>query len=204
MSAQLVHIVDDDQEILDSVSFLLRAQAIETTTHSSAMEFLQRLNELRPGCILLDISMPGMSGMELQEHLKASGCRMPVIIVTGHGDVSMAVRAMKHGAIDFLQKPFSKEDLLDAIREAWAALEHAAPDEEECRKARELTSGLTPRELQVLKGLVKGQQNKVIAHELGISPRTVELYRANAMRRLSARSLSEMLHIAFLADIGTE
>lgn len=204
MSAQLVHIVDDDQEILDSVSFLLRAQAIETTTHSSAMEFLQRLNELRPGCILLDISMPGMSGMELQEHLKASGCRMPVIIVTGHSDVSMAVRAMKHGAIDFLQKPFSKEDLLDAIREAWAALEHAATDEEECRKARELTSGLTPRELQVLKGLVKGQQNKVIAHELGISPRTVELYRANAMRRLSARSLSEMLHIAFLADIGTE
>ena len=202
-TARLVHVVDDDQEILDSISFLLRAEGIETTTHLCAGDFLDRLGELRPGCILLDIHMPGMSGLELQEHLSASGCRMPVVIVTGHGDVSTAVTAMKHGAIDFIQKPFSKEDLLAAVQEAWTALDRSTPDEEECRKARELASKLTPRELQVLKGLVKGQQNKIIAHELGISPRTVELYRANAMRRLSARSLSEMLHIAFLADVGT-
>jgi two-component system response regulator FixJ len=145
--------------------------------------------------------MPEMNGQELQKKLHEVGCRMPVVIVTGHGDIMSAVSTMKHGAIDFIQKPFCKDDLIVAATEAWAVLDQAAPDPEECLRARELVSRLTPREAQVLAGLVNGQPNKVIAYELGISPRTVELYRANAMRRLSARSLSEMLHLAFLADL---
>ena len=202
MRQRVVHVVDDDPEVLESISFMLRTEEIESTTHESANSFLDRLPKLSPGCILLDMRMPGMDGLELQRHLNSNGCRMPVVIVTGHGDVSSAVSAMKEGAVDFIQKPFDKSDLLAAIEEAWCAFDRISHDEQEHEKAREMIARLTPRERQGLEGLVHGRGNKVIAFDLGISPRTIELYRANAMKKLSARSLSEMLHLAFLAGIN--
>ena len=194
-----VHIVDDDPEVLESVSFMLASEGIATTCHDCAEAFVSALPELAPGCIVLDILMPGMSGLQLQKHLHENGCRMPVVIVTGHGDVQSAVAAMKEGAIDFIQKPFAKADLMASLETAWADLARPAPGEDERSRARCLLARLTQRESEVVAGLVKGQANKNIAFDMGISPRTVELYRANAMRKLEARSLSELLHIAFLA-----
>lgn len=196
---RLVHVVDDDPEILESVAFMLGTEGMATTAHPSSEAFLEALPHLRPGCILLDIRMPGMSGLQLQKHLHANGCRMPVVFITGHADVTMAVEAMKEGAVDFIQKPFARTDLVAAINTALAS--HMAPDHdpEEARKAAELIASLTRREQQVLEGLVKGCANKIIAFDLDISARTVELYRANTMKKLGARSLSEMLHIAFVA-----
>ena len=198
---RVVHIVDDDPDILASVSFMLRTEAMDVTTHESAGDFLEMLPDLRPGCILLDIHMPGMTGLELQKRLHESRCRMPVIFITGHGDVDSAVDAMKEGAVDFLQKPFAKQDLIAAIDTAWDELSHPLPDPRERREAVEKLASLTPRERQVVEALAHGHANKVTAYELGISPRTVELYRANAMRKLEARSLSEMLQVAFLAGM---
>lgn len=202
MAEKLVHIIDDDAEIRDSLSFMLSAEGIETTGHDSADAFLGALPRLHPGCILLDLRMPGMPGLQLQKHLHGAGCRMPVIIITGHADIDSAVTAMKEGAVDFIQKPFSRQDLLAALNAAWAELDHPAPTQEERLHAESLIGQLTPREHDVLDGLVKGHPNKVIAYNLDISPRTVELYRANAMRKLNARSLSEMLHVAFLAGMN--
>lgn len=202
MAEKLAHIIDDDAEIRNSLAFMLSAEGIETTQHDCADTFLTALPLLRPGCILLDLRLPGMPGLQLQKHLHTAGCRMPVIVVTGHGDIGSAVGAMKEGAIDFIQKPFSRVDLLAALDAAWAELDHPAPTSEERIQAEALIAQLTPREHDVLDGLVKGHPNKVIAYNLDISPRTVELYRANAMRKLNARSLSEMLHVAFLAGIN--
>lgn len=201
MTGLVCHIIDDDPEIRESTSFLLSTEGIESTTHASSEAFLQCLPELKPGCILLDIRMPGMNGLELQKHLRAHGHRLPVVVLTGHGDVETAVSAMKEGACDFLQKPFSHAELVAAVKAACSEMPASMPESREACAAREAIAMLTPRELQVLCGLVRGSQNKVIAYELGISPRTVELYRANAMRKLAARSLSEMLHLAFLAGI---
>jgi two-component system response regulator FixJ len=202
MERVVVHIVDDDREILDSVSFMLGTEGIETTTHISSEAFLARLPDLAMGCILLDVRMPGMNGIELQKHLHACGCRMPVIIVTGHGDVSTAVSAMKEGAIDFIQKPFAKADLIAALTSARENMAMPASDTDERRMAQDMLARLTPRERQVVEGLVKGHANKVIAFDLGISPRTIELYRSNAMHKLEVRSLSEMLHLAFVAGVA--
>lgn len=195
----VVHIVDDDPEILESVSFMLASEDIATTRHDCAETFVEALPELAPGCIVLDILMPGMSGLELQQHLHRNGCHMPVVIVTGHGDVQSAVAAMKEGAIDFIQKPFAKADLLASVQAAWAEMAKPAPSDDERQQALAMLERLTQREREVVAGLVKGQANKNIAFDMGISPRTVELYRANAMRKLEARSLSELLHIAFIA-----
>lgn len=202
MAERLAHIIDDDPQIRDSLAFMLSAEGIDSTRHDCADAFLATLPDLHPGCILLDLRMPGMPGQQLQKHLHAKGCRMPVIIITGHGDIASAVTAMKEGAIDFIQKPFSRQDLLAALDAAWSALAHPAPSADERMHAEALITQLTPREHDVLAGLVKGHPNKVIAFDLDISPRTVELYRANAMRKLNARSLSEMLHIAFLAGMN--
>jgi two-component system response regulator FixJ len=205
MSKRVCHIVDDDRAVAESTAFLLRTEGIETTVHGSGEAFLRGLAELEPGCVLLDIRMPGMNGLELQRQLREQGCDMPVVIITGHGDVDSAVRAMKDGAIDFLQKPFSREELLAAVRgaEQQAAPRPAAPSAEVMDACNRIGQ-LTPREQQVLQGLIKGHANKVIAYDLDLSPRTVELYRANAMRKLGVRSLSEMLHLAFLAGLGQE
>lgn len=210
MSAQrLVHIIDDDREILDSVSFMLRTEGMATTIFASSEDFLAALPELEPGCILLDVRMPGMDGLQLQRHLHEHGCRMPVIFITGHGDVTTAVAAMKEGAVDFIQKPFTRDELCTAIDTAFirhleAVQAAAGGDPAAARRAAELIDCLTRREQQVLEGLVRGQANKNIAFDLDISPRTVELYRANAMKKLKARSLSEMLQIAFLAGFAPD
>lgn len=202
MSKRVCHIVDDDPEVADSTAFLLRTEGFETTTHASGEAFLRSLPELDHGCILLDIRMPGINGLDLQRHLHNQGITMPVIIITGHGDVETAVRALKDGALDFLQKPFSREELLAALESAWQQPRQNAVRSEDAELACSRIERLTKREQQVLQGLVKGQPNKVIAYDLGLSPRTVELYRANAMRKLEVRSLPEMLHLAFLADLG--
>lgn len=198
---RIVHIVDNDPEIQDSLSFMLRAEGIGATQHSSALELLTALDALKPGCLIIDIRMPGMSGLDLQEELHRRGCQWPVIIVTGHGDVETAVHAMKAGAVDFLQKPFAKADLMAALDAAFARTAEHAPPTAECLKAAESIASLSRRERQIVDGLVKGQVNKTIAHALGISPRTVEIHRASAMRKLAVHSLSELLHIAFLAEM---
>ena len=203
MSKPVCHIVDDDLEVAESTAFLLRTEGFETTTHASGDAFLQHLPQLEYGCILLDVRMPGINGLDLQRHLHDTGIDMPVVIFTGHGDVDTAVRAMKEGALDFLQKPFSREELLAAVGTASQQVRRAARPAGEVIDACQRIERLTRREQQVLRGLIKGHANKVIAYDLDLSPRTVELYRANAMRKLGVRTLSEMLHVAFLAELDS-
>lgn len=198
---RLVHIIDDDEQVRTSVSFMLRSEGLATTTHASAETFLAALTDLKPGCLLIDLRMAGMGGLELQKHLHQIDYRMPVIMMTGHGDVTSAVAAMKQGAVDFIQKPFAKSDLIAALEAAWQLVEHPAPTAEARVNAANRIALLTARELEVLHGLVKGYPNKTIAYDLGISPRTVEVHRANAMKKLDVSSLPEMLHLAFLAGI---
>ncbi len=203
MQKRVCHVVDDDSEVAESTAFLLRTEGFDTTTHASGDAFLQRLPELDHGCILLDVRMPGCNGLDLQRHLHEIGNDMPVVIITGHGDVDIAVRAMKEGALDFLQKPFSREELLAAVGAASEAPRRVVRPSDEVVGACQRIDRLTRREQQVLRGLIKGQANKVIAYDLELSPRTVELYRANAMRKLGVRNLSEMLHLAFLAELDS-
>jgi len=196
---QIVHIIDDDPDILTSLAFLLRSSPYETATYRSAEEFERVLPGLTAGCILLDLRMPGTNGLELQHRLVEKGCDWPVIMMTGHGDVASAVRAMKEGAIDFLQKPFSKADLEAAITQAFERLsDHDLPFEQKA-EAIKLCATLTRREREVVQCLTKGLVNKEIARDMGISPRTVEVHRSNASHKLGARNLSELLNIAFLA-----
>jgi len=161
---------------------------------------LKTAPELEPGCILLDIRMPGMDGLEVQEALRSKGVTLPVIIMTGHGDVSLAVQAMKAGAVDFIEKPFEKAVLISAIDQALDQLKRSAASRERSDEALVRLQALTPREREVLDGLAKGLPNKTIAYDLGISPRTVEIHRANLMSKLGARSLSEALRLAFAAQ----
>lgn len=199
--ARLIHIVDDEESVRKSASFLLRTSGFETQTYASGPAFLKSAATAEPGCILLDVRMPEMDGLEVQRELAARGVTMPVIVLTGHGDISIAVQAMKGGAVDFLEKPFEKEQLLGAIAVAFERMgrDHDAGVGE--REAKTRLAVLTPREQDVLRGLVCGHPNKTIAYDLGISPRTVEVYRANLMSKLGARSLSEVLRLAFTAGL---
>ncbi len=197
---RLVHVADDDDAIRRSVSFALKTSGFQVRTYESGSELLKSAPDIASGCILLDIRMPGMDGLEVQEALKAKGVTLPVIIMTGHGDVSLAVRAMKAGAVDFIEKPFQKAVLLGAIEHAMTRLNHAAGNREQAREAAIKLQLLTPRERDVLDGLAKGLPNKSIAYDLGISPRTVEIHRANLMTKLGVNSLSEALRIAFAAE----
>ncbi|HWU92278.1 MAG TPA: response regulator transcription factor [Sphingomicrobium sp.] len=197
---RLVYIADDDDAIRRSVSFALKTSGFQVRVYESGGELLKRAPDLEPGCILLDIRMPGMDGLEVQEALQAKGVSLPVIIMTGHGDVSLAVRAMKSGAVDFIEKPFQKAVLLGAIEQAMGRLNHAAANREQASEAAIKLKALTPRERDVLDGLAKGLPNKSIAYDLGISPRTVEIHRANLMSKLGVNSLSEALRIAFAAE----
>lgn len=197
---RLVHIVDDDDAIRRSVGFALKTSGFEVRTYESGSELLKDATHLAESCILLDIRMPGMDGLEVQEALKAKGVTLPVIIMTGHGDVNLAVRAMKAGAVDFIEKPFQKAVLLSAIEQGFGRLHHAAVNREHANEAAVKLQALTPRERDVLDGLAKGLPNKSIAYDLGISPRTVEIHRANLMSKLGVKSLSEALRIAFAAE----
>ncbi len=199
MTEAVVHLIDDDEAVRDSLSFLLATAGMTSRTYESAVTFLDQLAEAAPGCIVTDIRMPDMNGLELVRRLKERGVSHPIIVITGHGDVPLAVEAMKAGVIDFLEKPFDDEALLGSIRTALAMGGQANQASEERRKFEAMLAALSPRETEVLKGVLAGKQNKVIAFELGISARTVEVYRANVMTKTSAGSLSELVRMALLA-----
>jgi two-component system response regulator FixJ len=196
-----VHLVDDDEAIRRSAGFMLKAAGFAVAAHESGVEFLKE-REIEPGCILLDVRMPGMDGLAVMEALKERGLGLPVIVMTGHGDVGLAVRAMKAGAIDFIEKPFEKASLMAALDEGFARVEQSDRRKVRAEEAALRLEVLTARERDVLNGLVSGLPNKTIAYDLGISARTVEIYRANMMTKLGVRSLSEALRIAFAAGLG--
>jgi len=200
----LVHLVDDDEAIRRSASFMLRTSGFVVKTYASGQELLAVGKQLEAGCILLDVRMPGMDGLEVQQALLEQGTRLPVVVMTGHGDVSVAVQAMKAGAVDFLEKPFEKAQLLSALQEGMERLSQAGGRVARADEASARLDVLTPREREVLAGLVRGHPNKTIAYDLGISPRTVEIHRANVMSKLGVASLSEALRIAFAAGMGDE
>ena len=197
---RLVHLVDDDEAIRRSVGFMLKTSGFHVRTYESGVELLKAAPNLEPGCVLLDIRMPGMDGLETQAALRDKGVTLPVIIMTGHGDVSLAVQAMKSGAVDFIEKPFEKAVLLSSIELGIDRLKRAAGNQDRADEASVRLHALTPRERAVLDGLARGLPNKTIAYDLGISPRTVEIHRANLMSKLGVRSLSEALRIAFAAQ----
>ena len=197
---RLVHLVDDDEAIRRSVGFMLKTSGHRVETYESGAELLKNRAQLEQGCILLDIRMPGMDGLEVQQALKDKGVGLPVIIMTGHGDVTLAVRAMKAGAVDFIEKPFAKDALLASLEEGFRRLSRKEATQDRRMDAEVRLQALTPRERDVLDGLAQGLPNKTIAYDLGISPRTVEIHRANLMAKLGVRSLSEALRIAFAAQ----
>ena len=196
----LIHLVDDDGAVRRSAGFMLKTSGYQVRSYETGVELLKSPGELSQGCILLDIRMPGMDGLEVQQALKDKGVTLPVIIMTGHGDVTLAVRAMKAGAIDFIEKPFEKATLLGAIEQGVKRLREVETGRDLAKEATVRLGALTPRERDVLDGLAKGLPNKTIAYDLGISPRTVEIHRANLMTKLEVRSLSEALRIAFAAE----
>jgi two-component system response regulator FixJ len=194
----LVHIIDDDDALRDSLSFLLSSAGIEATTHESAVAYLDDARRGTSGCIVTDVRMPGISGIELLRRLKSDGISVPVIVMTGHGDVPIAVEAMKLGAFDFLEKPFDDDALLTSVRAALGQGEKHSMQEGERKQIEERLALLSARERQVLDGLVAGKANKVIAYDLGISPRTIEIYRANVMTKMQANSLSNLVRMALV------
>jgi two-component system response regulator FixJ len=204
VSEKIVHLVDDDEAIRRSAGFMLKTSGYKVEAYASGLEFMKEAKELEPGCILLDVRMPGMDGLEVQQALRDRGIGFPVIIMTGHGDVNVAVQAMKAGAVDFIEKPFEKAVLMSAIDEGFSRLEHSGKSRARAEEAKVRLQALTPREHDVLEGLVRGHPNKTIAYDLDISPRTVEIHRANLMGKLGVASLSEALRIAFAAGMGEE
>ena len=199
-----VYLVDDDDGVRSSVGFMLKTSGYTVETFTSGDEFLRVAAKLEPGCILLDVRMPGTDGLEVQAELNRQGVTHPVTVMTGHGDIAMAVAAMKEGANDFIEKPFEKHTLIQALVHAG----HQLNDDERRHKRRQdaqvLLNGLTPRERDVLDGLVKGYPNKTIGYDLGISPRTVEIHRAHLMQKMDVHNLSDLLRIAFAAGLGTD
>lgn len=196
----LVHIVDDDDAVRRSVAFMLKHAGYRTESYLSGAGFLKEASKAERGCVLLDVRMPEMDGLEVQQEMVARGVDMPVVILTGHGDITIAVKAMRAGAVNFIEKPYEKEALLNAIEEAIARLDRNHDRDLKAHEAKVRLASLTGRERDVLDGLVRGYPNKTIAYDLGISPRTVEIYRANMMEKLRVRSLSEALRIAFIAE----
>lgn len=199
---RLVHLVDDDEAIRHSASFMLRHAGFRVKTYIDGVAFLETVADAERGCILLDVQMPGMDGLEVQEALNERGVAMPVIVLTGHGDVAVAVRAMKAGATDFVEKPYAKQTLVEALTRAFERMEARRQEDVLSEEARGLIERLTARERDVLVGLVEGHTNKVIAEMLDISPRTVEIHRANLMEKMDAANLSTVLRIAFAAGFG--
>jgi len=195
--SRVVHIIDDDETVRQSLAFLLSSAGLAVRVYDSATAFLAGLSVIADGCLITDIRMPDMTGIDLLHRLRAKGCGLPAIVITGHGDVALAVEAMKAGAIDFIEKPFDEEAILNAVQ---TAFDRGGGGGEGPALAARLAS-LSQRERQVLEGLIAGHPNKTIAYDLGISPRTVEVYRANLMTKMEARSLSELIRMAILANV---
>lgn len=202
MTEYPVYLVDDDPSIRRSVGFMLRTSGHQVQTFDSGTELLGKVDKLDPGCILIDVRMPGPDGLQVQEEIVRRGIGLPVVVITGHGDVDIAVRAMKAGAVDFIEKPFDKPVLLAAINEASQRLSNKHRRSEARAEARARLDPLTTREYEVLEGLVNGYPNKTIGYDLGISPRTVEIHRANLMTKLGVHNLSDLLRVAFAAGVG--
>jgi two-component system, LuxR family, response regulator FixJ len=196
----LVHVIDDEDAVRESLSLLLESAGLSVRTYASATAFLSALPSLGVGCVLTDVQMPGLNGLELQRRLTQLGIRLPVIVMTGYGDVPIAVEALKAGATDFLEKPFDDVQLLAVVSSALAASEQTHDEAIATARIAERLARLTPREREVLDRLVTGQPNKTIAYDLGTSPRTIEVHRARVMDKMGARSLSELVRIAIAAE----
>ena len=197
----VIHVVDDDAAMRDSLAFLLDVNGFQPKTYESANAFLSAAATGAASCVISDIRMPGLSGIELVRALTSRGEACPVILITGHGDVALAVEAMKAGAVDFIEKPFDDAALLSAIRAALDTRSAKQGDSAAKKEAEARLADLSPRERDVLLGLVAGKINKVIAHDLNISPRTVEVYRANLMAKTGAHSMSELMRLALAAGL---
>lgn len=196
MTARRVYLIDDDDAMRDSLAFLLQTQDLVVDCYESASAFLRAAPELEPGCIVTDLRMPEMTGLQMVRALKEQGIALPVIVITGHGDVPLAVEAMKAGVVDFLEKPFSDDLILSTLSSAFRRLDEKFETDAERMAIRAHIESLSVREREVMAGLVAGRANKVIADDLGISPRTVEIYRANVMTKMQAQSLSELVRVA--------
>ncbi|MGQ0662269.1 MAG: response regulator FixJ [Pseudomonadota bacterium] len=197
-----IFIVDDDAAVRDSLQALLEAAGLRVEAYDSGARFLDGYRPPRHGCALIDLRMPGMDGLAVQRALAGRDPGLPVIVVTGHGDVPLAVSAMKAGAVDFIEKPFTEKAILDSVRHALDRATRARRAAADAARAAERIAALTPRERQVLDQLVLGRPNKQIAFELEISPRTVEIHRARVMEKMQARSLSEIVRLALAAGLG--
>lgn len=200
----IVHVVDDNAAVRDAICWLVEQVGLRGLPYASAQEFLSKCDERTRGCLVLDIRMPGMSGLELQDRLRTACTRIPVIIVTGHGDVPVTVRAMKAGAYEFLQKPFNDQDLLEAIQGALAEFSAVWKKADDEALLRQNLSSLTPREHEVLMHLGRGKPNKVIAYDMDLSIRTVEGYRASIMNKLHVRTIGELMQIVLEAGLRTQ
>jgi two-component system response regulator FixJ len=199
----MVYVIDDDDAVRHSLEFLLKTAGIEARGFESAKAFLEILPRIKSGCIITDVRMPEITGIDLLRRVKESGVDIPVIVITGHGDISLAVEAMKIGAVDFLEKPFDDDLLVASVRSALNKDAGTARQKAEIADIHDRLAALSNRERQVLEGLVAGKANKIIAFDLGISPRTVEIYRANVMTKLEANSLSDLVRMAMTAGILT-
>ncbi|MEJ2377254.1 MAG: response regulator FixJ [Pseudolabrys sp.] len=200
----VIYVIDDDEAVRQSLEFLLKTAGISVRSFDNAKSFLEMLPEVRSGCIITDVRMPDITGIDLLRRVKEQGVDVPVIVITGHGDIGLAVEAMKIGAVDFLEKPFDDDTLLDAVRASLTRNADTAQRNAELTEIRDRLAVLSNRERQVLEGLVAGKANKVIAFDLGISPRTVEIYRANLMTKMAANSLSDLVRMAMVAGILEE
>jgi len=196
----VIHIVDDEESVRKSLAFLLTTVGFTVRVHESATRFLELAPTIGAACLVTDLRMPDMSGVELLEKLRGSGTLMPAIVITGHGDVPMAVAAMKAGAADFIEKPFEDEVLIEAIRRAASKLREGPVAAGDIAAVRARLASLSEREQQVLSAVVAGLPNKTIAYDLGISPRTVEVHRANIMTKMQARSLPELVRMTMAID----
>ena len=204
--ARVVHVIDDDDAVRDSIAFLLEAADFEVKTYDSGVRFLEEFTGRESGCVLTDVRMPGLTGLELATRLRALGSGLPIIVITGHADVALAVEAMKAGVEDFIEKPFDDLVLVKSVEAALAragapgaSANDSAVERAETNRRMET---LSMRERQVLQALVEGRANKVMARDLGISPRTVEIYRANVMSKMGAASLSQLVRMTILARLG--
>lgn len=197
----VVHIVDDEDAVRNSLAFLLASSGFAVRTHESATAFLELAPSIRNGCLITDLRMPDMSGVDLLRKLRDADALLPAIVISGHGDIQMAVEAMKSGALDFIEKPFSDDVLIDSIRRAVDQASAQVENDAELEAARERLASLSEREIQVLERVVAGLANKTIAFELGISPRTVEVYRAGLMGKMHARSLAELVRMVMGLDL---